>query len=110
VTFLSFLREAAMRKVQHMVMVKFKPVGAGKVGPLFAALGQLSRTIPGILHFSGGPYASPEGLNQGFTHGFLFTFESAKARDAYLVHPDHQKVVAEFLPILENVLAFDFEE
>jgi hypothetical protein len=100
-----------MRKVQHMVMVKFKPVeGEGKVGPLLAALRELPRKIPGILHFSGGPYASPEGLNQGFTHGFLFTFESAKARDAYLNHADHQKVVAEFLPLLENVLAFDFEE
>ena len=53
-----------------------------KVGPLFAALGELPKRIPGILHFSGGPYASPEGLNQGFTHGFLFTFEGAKARDA----------------------------
>lgn len=100
-----------MRKVQHMVMVKFKtPGGDVKAGPLFAALAELPRHIPGILHYSGGPYASPEGLNQGYTHGFLFTFASAKARDTYLTHPEHQKLVEEFLPFLEAVLAFDFEE
>src|ERR1700704_2404572 len=98
--------EGRVRKVQHMVMVKFKtPEGDGKVGPLFAALAQLPRQIPGITHFSGGPYASPEGLNQGFTYGFLFTFESAEARNTYLTHPVHQKLVGEFLPFLESVLA-----
>src|SRR5437867_12471144 len=100
-----------MRKVQHMVMVKLKaPAGTAKIEPLFAALAQLPKHIPGILHFSGGPYASPEGLNQGFTHGFLFTFESAKARDTYLTHPAHEQVLHDYLPIVENVLAFDFEE
>lgn len=100
-----------MRKVQHMVVVKFKgAAGEAQAGPLLAALAELPRQIPGILHYSGGPYASPEGLNQGYTHGFLFTFESAKARDAYLTHPQHQKVVSEFLPLLDSVLAFDFEE
>ena len=94
-----------------MVIVKFKiPGGEAKIGPLFAALAELPKRIPGILHFSGGPYASPEGLNQGFTHGFLFTFESAGARDRYLSHPEHQKLVQEFIPFLESVLAFDFEE
>src|SRR5437764_9306685 len=99
-----------MRKVQHMVVVKFKPGAEAKIALVCDALRQVAKRIPGIVHFSGGPYASPEGLNQGFTHGFLFTFESASARDVYLTHPVHQKLVGEFLPVLEAVLAFDFEE
>ena len=100
-----------MAKVQHMVVVKFKtPEGASKIKPLFAALADLPRRIPGILYYSAGPYASPEGLNQGFTHGFLMTFKDAQARDTYLTHPEHQKVVGEYLPFIESVLAFDFEE
>ena len=100
-----------MRKVQHMVVVQFKsPGGAAKADSLFAALKELPKRIPGIMYFSGGPYASREGLNQGFTHGFLFTFADAKARDNYLTHPEHQRLLEEYLPHLANVLAFDFEE
>jgi hypothetical protein len=65
--------------------------------------------MPGIKYFAGGPYASPEGLNQGYTHGFLVTFESSAARDAYLTHPEHEKIVELILPLLDGVLAFDFE-
>jgi hypothetical protein len=101
----------AMRRIQHMVVVQFKmPGAAAKIEPLFQALRELPKVIPGILHFSGGPYSSPEGLNQGFTHGFLFTFADAKARDNYLTHPEHERLLKEYLPHLANVLAFDFEE
>ena len=100
-----------MRKVQHMVVVQFKmPEAATKIAPLFAALRELPKRIEGILHFGGGPYASPEGRNQGFTHGFLFTFADAKSRDNYLTHPEHERLLAEYLPYLANVLVFDFEE
>src|SRR5688500_16361496 len=98
-----------MAKVQHMVVVKFRaPEGESKIKPLFAALAELPRRIPGILHFSGGPYASAEGLNQGFTHGFLMTFTDVRARDMYVMLLEHQRVVGEYLPFIENVLAFDF--
>jgi hypothetical protein len=80
---------------------------------VFAELAGLKETIPGLLSFAGGPYASPEGLNRGFTHGFAMTFRDAKARDGYLPHPDHERVKESILPLLEGgldgVLAFDFE-
>jgi hypothetical protein len=59
--------------------------------------------------FRAGVNSSPEGLNQGFTHGFVMAFDDATARDEYLVHPDHEKVKERFLPLVENVLVFDFE-
>lgn len=98
-------------KVHHMVLLRFRSEAADlQAARLFQALEGLRQTLPGILHFAGGPYRSPEGLNQGYTHGFLMTFADAGARDHYLTHPDHERVKEEFLPHLEGLVAFDFEE
>ncbi len=100
-----------MPTVQHMVVVKFKPdLSRERIDGVFDQLREFWSRMAGITHYSGGPYSSPENLNQGYTHGFLVTFESPAARDAYLSHPEHQKVVSWILPLLDGVLAFDFEE
>jgi hypothetical protein len=82
------------------------------VEAVFEELRGFRQTIPGITAFHGGAYNSPEGLAQGFTHGFTMTFADSAARDAYLPHPAHQAVVARLLPMLdgglEGVVAFDF--
>ncbi len=99
-----------MPQIQHMVLVKIKPeVTPEKITELFNQLAELQQLIPGITYFSGGPYSSSEGLNQGYTHGFLMTFESVDARDAYLPHPEHERVKATLLPCIDGVIAFDFE-
>jgi hypothetical protein len=93
-----------------MVLVKFKPAASREtIAGLFAELGKLPEVIPGIEHFSWGPYSSPEGLHGGFTHGFLMTFRDAAARDGYLPHPEHERVKQMILPHVEGVIAFDFE-
>jgi hypothetical protein len=99
-----------MPQIQHMVLLKFKPeVTPEKIKDLFEQLAQLQQLIPGITYFSGGEYSSNEGLNQGYTHGFLMTFESVEARDAYLPHPEHERVKSALLEWIDSVLAFDFE-
>lgn len=99
-----------MSKVQHMVLLRFKPgTGAATISHCFDEVARLPERIPGIEQYAGGPYASPEGLNKGFTHGFLMTFRSVDARNAYLVHPEHDKVKDLLLTHLEDVIAFDFE-
>lgn len=65
--------------------------------------------IPGLLAMEHGPYESAEGLNDGFTHGFIMTFDSAASRDAYLPHPEHERVREIVVPCLERVVVFDFE-
>ncbi len=99
--------------ITHMVLLRVrKDVPAAEVARVFAAIGALREKIPGILSYAWGPYASPEGLNQGFTHGFCMTFRDAAARDGYLPHPEHEKVKALGLAILDGgidgVIAFDF--
>jgi hypothetical protein len=99
-----------MARVQHMVVLQMKPGQEAQVAPLFAALEKLRQTLPGIVHFSGGPYRSSEGANQGYTQGFLMTFTDPAARDRYLMHPDHEAVKQRFLPFVAGVVAFDYEE
>jgi hypothetical protein len=64
--------------------------------------------IPGLVDFAFGPYQSDEGLNDGFTHGFIMTFSSPQARDEYLPHPEHERVKDIVVPCLARVIVFDF--
>ena len=94
-------------KMHHVVLVRFKT--AGKVDGFLADVAAMKSKIAGMESYKSGPYSSPEGLNQGLTHGFIMTFASAAARDEYLTHPDHKAIVDAYLPHVENVVAFDFE-
>ena len=99
-----------MPAVQHIVLFRFKPeITPARIAELFREVEQLKSLIPGIRYFAGGPNSSPEGFNQGYTHGFLMTFENAAARDAYLPHPEHENVKAALLASIEAGLAFDID-
>ncbi len=100
--------------LHHLVLFKVREsVPQAEIERVFTALAGLNGKIPGIVSFAGGPYSSPEGLNRGFTHGFAMTFQDARSRDAYLPHPEHEKVKELVLAVLEGgiggVVAFDFE-
>ena len=99
-----------MAKVKHIVLLKFK-VGTTQeqIDGIFRDLEGLQDKISGIEDFLGGPYSSDEGLNQGFTHGFVMTVTDAAARDAYLAHPEHQEVKNAIIPHADQIVAFDFE-
>lgn len=99
--------------VNHLVLFRFRSdVPAQAIEALFAELRLLQQEVAGITGFQGGAYRSGEGLSQGFTHGFCMTFQDEAARDAYLPHPAHQRVVEKLIPMLEDglkgVVAFDF--
>ena len=99
-----------MAKVKHIVLLEFKTGTSGEqIAGFFRSLAGLRREVPGLEDFAGGPYSSPEGLNQGYTHGFVMTFASAAARDRYLPHPAHERVKGEIVPHVEAIVAFDFE-
>lgn len=96
-------------KIYHVVLVRIPAAKAHRAAELLAALESFRQRLPGFLSLTGGPYSSPEGLNQGYTHGLVMTFADAATRDQYLVHPEHEKIKQAFLPDLEGVVAFDFE-
>lgn len=99
-----------MSKVKHFGIFKFNPgVTDAQIEHCFSELSGMVGKIPGLLDMIHGPYKSDEGLNDGFTHGFIMTFDSAESRDAYLPHPIHEEVKNLVLPHLERVIVFDFE-
>lgn len=99
-----------MPQIQHMAMLKLKPeITAEKIEELFNQLAELKQLIPSITYLSAASYSSNEGLNKEFTYGFLTTFDSIEARDVYLPHPEHERVKAELLPCINDIVVFDFE-
>ena len=95
--------------VRHFGVFQFKTdVTAEQIDESFVALVDLKNKIPGLQSVEHGPYQSGEGLNDGFTHGFIMTFDTPESRDAYLPHPDHLKVVDLVQPRLERIVVFDF--
>lgn len=100
--------------ITHVVLLKVKKTTPNtEIDRVFRELAGLKAKIPGLLTFSGGPYSSPEGMNKGFTHGFVMTFQDAAARDVYLPHPEHERVKKLVFALLDGgldgVAAFDYE-
>ena len=96
--------------VKHIVLMQFKPgTPDAKIRQIRDAVAGLKQQVPGIADFAWGEYSSPEGFNKGFTHAFITTFETMTARDAYLPHPEHDRVKDLLLAHTADVLAFDFE-
>jgi hypothetical protein len=99
-----------MSKVKHIVLLKFKAgTTEEQITKFFEDALDLSETVPGIDDYVSGNDCSQAGLSQGLTHGFIMTFSDVAARDAYMVHPEHEKFKAMATPLVENVLIFDFE-
>jgi len=99
-----------MSKVKHIALIQFKAeTSEEQIQKLFDEILDITETIPGIEDYVSGTNMSPEGLNQGFTHGFVITFSDSATRDAYLVHPEHQRIKTQLVEAAQAVLAFDFE-
>ncbi len=97
------------KELRHIVLFKFKETTTSenikKVENAFAAL---PSKIKEIKAFEWGTNNSPEGLDKGFTHSFVVTFDSEEGRAIYLPHPDHQAFVEVLKPHLEDVLVIDY--
>jgi len=95
--------------VRHFGIFKFKEgVKEQQVQECFTALKGMVGKIEGLEDIEYGPYNSSEGMNQGFSHGFIMTFRDTASRDAYLPHPIHEEAKQVVLPKLEDVIVFDF--
>ena len=99
-----------MPKIKHVALLKFKEgTSQEQIDKVLEALLDLTESIPGIEDYVAGTNNSSEGLNKGFTHGFVMTFTDAAARDAYLTHVDHERFKTDALPTIEDIVVFDFE-
>jgi len=98
-----------VKQLRHFVCFKYKSeVSKEKISEVEAAFVELEKKIKDIKGFEKGENNSPEGLNKGFKHCYLITFDSEKGRDNYLVHPEHKKFVELVGPVIEDVFVVDY--
>ena len=94
---------------RHVVLFKFKPgTSDADVEKVRTAFHNLKNGIETVRNVESGRDVSTEGLQQGFTHCFIVTFDNAAGRDTYLTHPVHQEFVKLAGPYLDQALVVDF--
>ncbi|HEY2892820.1 MAG TPA: Dabb family protein [Pirellulales bacterium] len=102
-------RPADAKILKHVVLFKFKDSATpDQVAEVVRAFKDLKNKIDVIVDFEYGTDVSTENRAQGFTHCFLATFKDDKARDTYLVHPQHMAFGSLVGPRLDKVLVVDF--
>jgi hypothetical protein len=100
--------------IRHLVLMKMRAdVTDADRNSLWADLMALRSKVNGFLNGAFGPNVSPEAFDRGYTHVFTMDFETSKARDAYLDHPDHKvaggRLVAMLTGGTDGLLVLDFE-
>jgi hypothetical protein len=94
--------------IVHTVLLDLDPAAPDRVAAAVEGLRALV-DLPGVRSMTVGPNVSPEPLSDGFTHAAVAVFESAAARDDYLVAPRHQDAVALLQQCMRRVLVIDVE-
>lgn len=101
---------------KHIVLAKFKPEATkDQVDAFFTNVLTLKDKVNGILDCKIlPPNNSTESfqnwVGNSFSQGFEMTFVDSKARDDYLPHEEHQKVVATYvLPIIADICIYDYD-
>ena len=100
--------------IRHCVFYSFRAgVGEAERAAIHAELDALRNVVDGMGEMRVGPNVSPEPFTRGYTDGFTIDFRDAAARDAYLVHPDHQEAGARLVAAIEGgtdrLFVFDLE-
>ena len=102
-------KKTKVKQLRHFVCFKYKAaVSKKKIAEVVKAFVGLEKKIKEIKAFEKGLNNSLEGLNKGFKHCYMITFDSEKGRDVYLEHPDHKKFVELVGPVLEDVFVVDY--
>ena len=100
--------------IRHCVFYSFRAgVSQAERAGIHAELDALRNVVDGMGEMRFGPNVSPEPFTRGYIDGFTIDFRDATARDAYLVHPDHQKAGARLVAAIEGgterLFVFDLE-
>ena len=92
-----------LRMIRHIVLFKARSdLRDGALQKIFDGLAGLRHSIPDMIDFHGSENVSPEGLNQGFSHGFTIDFMNVAARDAYLADPEHKALGQQLTDVVDG--------
>lgn len=95
--------------VEHIVLFRWTQEASREaIDNAMTELRGLKDKIPGIIDLSCG--ANFTDRSKGYTHAVVVRFPDRAALEAYIPHPEHQRVVQNvFGPIRADVLAVDYE-
>lgn len=89
--------------IRHCVLFRFRhDIPPEEIDVMMNGFAALVGVIPGLIEARIGVNVSPEGLDQGFRHGFTMDFEDAASRDDYLTHPEHLTLATQVIAALDN--------
>ncbi|GAB3488038.1 Dabb family protein [Marinomonas epiphytica] len=95
--------------IRHILLIAFKRDAIQRDIDLSLTLfEQIQSQIPGIVSVEWGENDSPESLNKGFTHCVIMTFKNDEARQRYLPHTAHEALKEHFVPLLQDIIVFDY--
>tara|TARA_R110000787_G_scaffold16204_1_gene49417 strand:- start:183 stop:479 length:297 start_codon:yes stop_codon:yes gene_type:complete len=96
--------------IRHILLIKFKDsVGHSDIGNVKILFESMVQKIDGVLSVEWGLNDSPEHMNKGFTYSVFMTFANEKGRDNYLPHPEHEALKEVFVPLLDDIVVFDYQ-
>jgi Stress responsive A/B Barrel Domain len=97
------------KELKHAVFLKFKETTPEElVRTIESELADLPSKIDSIKAFEWGTNNSPETHDQGFTHCFMFTFDSEEGLKEYVAHPEHRAAASKLRSNVEQVRVLDF--
>jgi len=94
--------------VEHIVLFRWTEKASQEaIDGAVAELRGLKGKIAGVVDLSCG--ANFSDLTKGYTHGLVVRFTDRLALEAYIAHPEHQRVLQNFInPIRADILALDY--
>ncbi|WP_411033576.1 Dabb family protein [Shinella sp. BYT-45] len=101
--------------IRHCVFIRFKPtISTAYKAELFNEIDRLKDRLPGMLAVHIGVNVSPEeGMDKGFSDGFIVDFADSFSRDAYLEDAEHKLTGGRLVAAAEGgaagILVYDLE-
>jgi hypothetical protein len=102
-------RARLKKELKHAVFFKFRDDASDDdVRKVEEDLADLPSKIDAIKAFEWGRNNSPEKHDQGFTHCFMFTFDSEDGLKEYVAHPAHKSAADNLRPKMDMIRVLDF--
>ncbi|NQY25427.1 MAG: Dabb family protein [Campylobacteraceae bacterium] len=95
--------------IKHMLLIEFKDfVSLEQLSDLKKIFESIPNKIEGVSNVEWGLNNSPENLNKNYTHSIVMSFKDEKTRENYFPHAEHERLKEVFLPMIEDILVFDY--
>jgi hypothetical protein len=97
------------KMIRHIILIKFNTTASkNEIDKLKQSFESMPTRIEGVRSVEWGLNDSTEGKNKNYTHGVLMNFVDARVRNNYLSHPEHDELKKILIPILDDLIVFDY--